>query len=275
MTTLFTGHRLAAGIDRSTRSKVHRLGRSPRCAVLFTPGNAPMAAYLRRQQGAAARLGIDLAAEPYAPTPAAVLAQVLRLREDAAVDAILPLHPLPEGADPARLAAMIGAEKDADGLHPLNAGRAAQGDETAAPPTARACRHVLSALLPDLRGANVVIVGASRIVGRPLAGLLLEAEATVSVCHAATRMLADHTARADVVVSAAGVPGLIGAEHVRKGAILLDVAVIRQGDRLVGDVDLGAVEGRAAIVTHVPDGVGPVTTAFLFDRVCHAAGGQE
>lgn len=271
MTRVFLGHDLAREVDAGTRSLIARLGRSPRCRVLFDPAQAPMTAYLARQREAAAALGIALAAEPYAPDPGQILQQIARLRDDPFVDAAITLYPLPAGLDPALAAGRLGCGKDVDGLHPLNAGRLAGGDPSRAPATARACALVLSRLMPALAGAEVVIVGASRIVGRPLASLLLDAEVTVTLCHAATRDLAAHTRRADAVVTAAGVPGLIGAEAIRPGAVLLDVAITRAAGRLVGDVDLPSVEGKAAVVTHVPDGIGPVTTACLFENVARAA----
>ena len=270
-TTLFFGHALAGAVDARTRSLIAGLGRAPRCTVLLNPDDPAMMAYARRQRAAAEALGIALTFEPYAPDAERVQQQLSRLSEDPAVDAAVTLYPLPAGLDPVVVARRIGAEKDVDGLHPLNTGLTALGDHAAAPATARACLLVATALAPALKGAEVVIVGASRIVGRPLAQLLLDAEATVTLCHAATRDLTSHIRQADVVVSAAGVPGLIGADDIRAGAVLIDVAVTRQGDGLVGDIDLASVQGKAAVVTHVPDGVGPVTTACLFENVARAA----
>jgi len=270
-TTHFVGHELAAEVNARTRVLIARLGRRPRCAVLLDPGSAPMMAYAQRQSAAAALLGIDLVMQDYAQGAERVLEQLARIGADPAIDAAIALHPLPAGLDPLAAARAIGARKDVDGLHPLNAGLLALGDHAGAPATARACALVIAALLPDVKGAEVVIVGASRIVGRPLASLLLDADATVTLCHAATRDLREHTRKADLVVTAAGVPGLIGADAIREGAIVLDVAVVRRANGLVGDVDLASVEGRAAVVTHVPDGIGPVTTACLLENVVRAA----
>ena len=270
-TTIFRGHDLAAEVNARTGALIAQLGRPPRCVVLLDPGNPAMAAYARRQREAASALGIALKVMEYAARPQAVLDQLAGLRRDSAVDAAVALHPLPEGVDASAAAEAIGSDKDVDGQNPLNAGRLALGEQAAAPATARACALVLSRLLPRTEGAEVVIVGASRVVGRPLAALLLDAGATVTICHVATRELAEHTRRADVVVTAAGVPGLIGADAIRPGAIVLDVAIVRQGGRLLGDVDLASVMGQAALVTHVPDGIGPVTTACLFENVARAA----
>jgi methylenetetrahydrofolate dehydrogenase (NADP+)/methenyltetrahydrofolate cyclohydrolase len=222
-----------------------------------------------RQQ--AAEAGITLEFQPYAASADALRAQLAALRDDAAVDAVLTLYPMPRGLPAMEAAMMLGARKDVDGLHPVNAGLLLLGAVTRPPATARACMLAIGELLESLRGAEIVIVGASRIVGRPLASLLLDAGATVTLCHAATGDLASHTQGADVVVTAAGVPGLIEDTHIREGAILIDVSVVRTGQGLVGDVDRARVRGKAAVVTHVPDGVGPITTACLLENVVAAA----
>ena len=194
------------------------------------------------------------------------------------VDGVMTLYPLPAGVDPVTLAEAVGPARDVDGLHPANAGLlgggSAGGDPMHLRPPATAWATLLCAraLGGRLRGAEVVIVGASRIVGRPLAQLLLSDEATVTVCHAATRDLAAHCARADILVTAAGVPGLIGRDHIRPGAIVLDLAVVPAQGGLRGDVDRAAAEGRAAVLSHVPDGVGPVTAACLMHNIATAAG---
>jgi len=271
MTRIFTGHALAERIHDGIREKIVRLGRAPRCAVLIDETSAPMAAYASRQREAAARLGIELSFAGYETSPERLHDQLARLAADPRLDAVMTLYPLPTGIEPVEAAVLIGPDKDVDGLHPLNAGLLALGAAARPPATARACRLAIGELAGSLRGAEIVVVGASRIVGRPLAAMLLDAEATVTVCHVATRDLAEHTRRADIVVSAAGVAGLIGAAHIRDGAILVDVSIIRTEAGLVGDVDLASVDGKAATVTHVPDGIGPITTACLFENVVAAA----
>lgn len=270
MTQIFTGHSLAEKLHRDIAAKIAKLGRSPQCIALYTQGDAPMAAYLARQQAMASSLGITLTPEPYATGRAALRAQLNGLA--ARADGAIPLFPLPDGANAAEVAAWIGPQLDLDGLHPANSGALANGAAGGiAPATARACFLVLQHLLGDLRGAEICLVGASRLIGRPLAQLLLDAEATVTICHAATRDLARHTRGADALVCAAGVAGLIGADHIRTGAVLLDVSIIRRESGLLGDVDVPAVMGKAAVVTHVPDGIGPVTTACLFNTLLDQA----
>lgn len=271
MTRIFTGHALAGRIHDRIGEAIARLGRAPRCTVLIDETNAPMTAYASRQREAAAKLGIELAFAAYEQSPERVRDQLKRLGADPRLDAVMTLYPLPSGIAPVEAALLIGADRDVDGLHPQNAGLLALGAPCRAPATAHACRLAIGELAGSLRGAEIAIVGASRIVGRPLAAMLLDAEATVTVCHVATRDLAEHTRRADIVVSAAGVAGLIGAEHIRDGATLVDVSIIRTQAGLVGDIDLAAVDGKASVVTHVPDGIGPITTACLFENVVAAA----
>jgi len=182
------------------------------------------------------------------------------------------LYPIPSFIDREEVAELIGPDRDVDGQHPLNAGNLALGIQGYRPAaTARACVLVMGEIMGSLKGRRVVVVGASPVVGRPLALMVLEMEATVTVCHAATVDLASQTREADIVVSATGVAGLIKAEHIREGAILLDVGIVRTEKGLVGDVDLDSVGGKAALVTHVPDGVGPVTTACLLANIVAAA----
>jgi methylenetetrahydrofolate dehydrogenase (NADP+)/methenyltetrahydrofolate cyclohydrolase len=275
MLEIVTGFEIAAGIKAETRRRILASGRSVRCVVLLDDSNPGMAAYARRQQASAQEVGIDLQLEAY---PSDVVRLTARLEELAArdeIDAVATLYPLPAGMDARTAAVLIGPGKDVDGLHPLSAGDLALGAVTRPPATAKACLLMAQALAGPLKGLEIVLIGASRIVGRPLANLLLDAEATVTIAHAATRDLAAHTRRADIVVTAAGVAGLIGSDYLSDGAIVLDVSINRGLGGLVGDVDLDAVAHRNVTVTHVPNGVGPVTTACLMRNVADAALGSS
>ncbi|MEQ8449694.1 MAG: bifunctional 5,10-methylenetetrahydrofolate dehydrogenase/5,10-methenyltetrahydrofolate cyclohydrolase [Nitratireductor sp.] len=270
-TRLFKGLDLAARMNAESRSLAAGLDTPPVCLVLADRSNAGARAYSDRQAASAAQAGIDMRIADYAGTVAEINAQFDAIAADGDIDAALMLLPLPHGCDPVEAALRLGPEKDVDGLHPHNAGRLAAGLPARPPATAMACLLCAEEVFSTLRGLDVTIVGASRIVGRPLATLLLDAEATVTLCHVATRDLAAHTRQADLVVSAAGVPGLIGAGHLKPGAAVLDVAVTSTPHGLRGDVDPAAVDGHAGVVSHVPDGVGPVTTACLFRNVVEAA----
>ncbi|GBD46566.1 Bifunctional protein FolD protein [bacterium HR41] len=158
-----------------------------------------------------------------------------------------------------------------DGLTTVSQGRLVTGRPGLRPCTPRGVIELLDAYGVDLTGAEAVVVGRSELVGRPLAQLLLERNATVTVCHSRTRELARVTARADVLCVAAGVPRLIGADHVKPGAVVIDVGIHRLPVGLVGDVDFDAVAARARLVTPVPGGVGPMTVAMLLDNTLRAA----
>ena len=270
MARIYDGRALAARLNGETRARVTALGRAPRCRVLLDGANAGMAAYGARLVESAAAAGITLEVESY-PEPAQVLPRLVALAADAAVDAVATLYPLPAGIDPLQAALVLGPAKDIDGLHPENAGLLALGAPARAPATAQACRLIAEEIAGDLTGREIVLVGASRIVGRPLAQLLLDAGATVTLTHVATRNLAAHTRGADIVITAAGRAGLIGPAHLKPGAVVLDVSINRGPQGLVGDVDLSALFGHDVTVTHVPDGVGPVTTACLLANIAATA----
>lgn len=271
MTIIMTGFEIAEKINTETQKRVLARKRPPRCIVLLDQSNAGMNAYAERLRATAQQAGIMLGTEKYPADAESVFKRIHMLRNDTAIDAVATLYPLPAGVEPGDLAVALGPTKDIDGLHPLNAGNLALGMRSRAPATAQACVLMAQKLAGSLRGLNVAIVGASRIVGRPLAQLLLDHEATVSITHAATRDLPSYTRRADIIVTAAGVPGLIGADHVAKGAIVIDVAINRTATGLMGDADQAVLNGIASVITHVPDGIGPITTACLFRNILDAA----
>jgi len=179
---------------------------------------------------------------------------------------------LPKGLDEAAALAAIDPEKDVDGLHPMNLGRLLAGERGTVPCTPAGCLAILDHYGAKLEGAEAVVVGRSRLVGKPLAQLLLARNATVTMCHTRTRNLADHTRRADVLCVAAGRPRMITGDMVKEGAWVIDVGVNRlDTGRLAGDVDFESVERRAGGVTPVPGGVGLLTVAMLLKNTLAAA----
>lgn len=271
MTSIVTGFEIAARINAETLKQSSSMTRPPRCTVLLDQTNTGMNAYAERLRSMAVQAGIKLEIETYPANAAGLFERIAALKDYPAIDAVATLYPLPSGVDPLELALALGPDKDIDGLHPLNAGRLALGVPSRAPATAQACLLMAQELAGSLKGKNVTIIGASRIVGRPLAQMLLDHEATVSITHAATQDLPTHTRQADIIITAAGVPKLIGADHVTKGAIVIDVAINRTETGLVGDADQAALNGLVSVITHVPDGVGPITTACLFRNILAAA----
>lgn len=179
---------------------------------------------------------------------------------------ILTMHPIPDWITHEALVQMVGPHRDVEGAHPLHAGALALGQSTIVPPTAQAAFLIAEHLCGSLVGKTICVIGASIIVGRPLALLLIAAKATVRVAQATTVDLNAQTHDADIVISAAGVPRLILGSNIRENAICIDVGITRVGDRILGDFDVPSVKGKASYLTAVPDGVGPVTVASLFSN---------
>jgi methylenetetrahydrofolate dehydrogenase (NADP+)/methenyltetrahydrofolate cyclohydrolase len=234
--------------------------------------------YARRQAQACAAVGIDyqLITLDRDASFASARATIQRLNGDPAVTGIMLHLPLPGGMDATELQYAIDPAKDVEGVNPANIGHVVYGRTLIAPCTARAVMEMIAATGVALQGAEAVVVGASEIAGKPIALLAAQQMATVTLCHAATRDLAGHTRRADVLVVAVGRPMLIGADHVRSGAVVIDVGInrVEQADgshKTVGDVDFEAVKLRAAHLTPVPGGVGPMTVAMLLKNTLRSA----
>jgi len=230
-----------------------------RIAVFRDPDNGAATAYAQRLETSAPLAGFEADIRPYPQTLAEFVAIIDKIKCP-----ILPMHPVPDWISADDLVQLIGQARDVEGTHPLHAGAVALGRGQIVPPTAQAAFLIAEHLTDTLVGKTVCIVGASTIVGRPLALLLIQAEATVRVAQQATKDLAAQTKDADIIIAATGVPALINGSHIREGAICIDVGITRVGDQIVGDFDTETVRGRAGWLTMVPDGVGPLTVACLF-----------
>lgn len=278
---LIDGSAVAARVrERVKRGVADRLGRglpAPGLATILVGDDPASAIYVSRKQEACREVGITafdhrLAADA---RPAEIAALIGRLNADQRVHGILLQLPLPEGVEAAPLIDLIDPAKDVDGLTTISQGRLLSGRPGLRPCTPRGVLELLDAYGVALEGREAVVVGRSQLVGKPLAQLLLERNATVTVCHSRTRSLAAVCARAEVLVAAAGVPRLIGREHVRPGAVVIDVGIHRLPEGLCGDVDQSAVRDKAALLTPVPGGVGPMTVAMLLENTLLAADGQS
>jgi methylenetetrahydrofolate dehydrogenase (NADP+)/methenyltetrahydrofolate cyclohydrolase len=228
--------------------------------------------YIRSKHEAAAEVGIrSLDHRLPADVPEdEVLELVAELSRNVEVDGVLPQLPLPEHIDEAKVIRAVDPVKDVDGFHPYNAGQLYLGRPTLVPATPLGIMALVEEYGIPLAGAEAVVVGRSDIVGKPVMHLLLQANATVTLCHSRTRDLAEHTLRADVLVVAVGSPGLVRADMVKEGAAVIDVGQNRTERGLVGDVEEGAAE-RAGLITPVPGGVGPMTIAMLLRNTVRAA----
>jgi len=251
-----------------------RSGVVPTLAVVLVGDFAPSKVYVANKKRAADTVGIASQdhLHPEGLDRGALLALLRRLNADPRVHAILLQLPLPAGLDEDEAIAAIAAEKDADGLHPVNLGRLLAGAPTVVPCTPAGCLELLDHYGCDLKGAEAVVIGRSRLVGKPLAQLLLARHATVTMCHTQTRDLAAHTRRADVLCVAAGRPRTVTGDMVKEGAWVVDVGINRlETGKLVGDVDFASVAARARAITPVPGGVGPMTIAMLLRNTLRAA----
>ncbi len=277
-----TARRLTGGpVARRLRSEtednvtaLRRCGVVPGLAVVVATDNEATLWYVRSIARAADTAGVrctvvDLGADAGEDEIASTLTM---LSEDEDVHGIILQTPLPPGAAADELVAHISAAKDVDGANPLSLGRLTVGQQAFAPATARAVVEILEHYDVPLAGRHVSVVGRSAVVGKPLLQLLLQRDATVTVCHSRSRPLERYTSEADVVVAAVGRPGLLTGEHVRSGAVVVDVGtnVLDNGD-LVGDVEPGSTAEVAAALTPVPGGVGTVTTALLLLHTTQAA----
>ena len=248
-------------------------GRTPVLVTVIVGDDPASEVYVRSKHRACEEAGMGSRHHglPGETSESKLLALVEELNGDDEVDGILVQLPVPDQIDPDRIVAAIDPAKDVDGLTPVNAGLLAHGMPGLVPCTPSGVMELLRHEGVDLEGAEAVVVGRSKLVGVPVARLLLAANATVTVCHSRTRDLAATCRRADVLVAAVGSPRLLGGDAVKPGAVVIDVGVNRTDDGLAGDVDFEAASEVAAAITPVPGGVGPMTIAMLLVNTLAAA----
>lgn len=272
---LLDGRELAARLRDELRQRVGALtattddGHDPILAILRDPASQAAALYAASLDRAAGRVGIatDLLVADEGPLESAIH----RLNEDPRVAGIVVAQPFADPAEGRRLVEHIDPAKDVDGASPTNAGWLARGEPAFVPATALAVIAMLEAYDVRLRGIRAVIVGRSAVVGRPVASLLVARDATVTVCHRATRDLAAETRGAELLVAAAGVPGLIGPEMVSPSSTVIDCGINAADGRIVGDVAFDAVAPIVSAITPVPGGIGPVTPMMVLRQLVEAA----
>lgn len=265
------GKELAARVREDVAREVAELGHVGLATVLV--GDDPAShVYIEAKHKAATAAGIEArdVRMPAASTEAEVLAAVDALNRDDTVDGILVQLPLPSHMDETAVTYAVEPLKDVDGFHPVNAGNLYLGTPLHVPATPWGCMELLAAYGIDPKGKEAVVIGRSEIVGRPAAMLLLHAHATVTICHSRTADLAAHVRRADIVVAAVGIPGIVTAEMVKPGAAVLDVGLTRTDEGIRGDVDPGVAE-VAGHLTPMPGGTGPMTIAMLLRSAVKAA----
>lgn len=281
MTRIIDGKSMADGLLEKVATRVESyvkaMGKQPTLAVILVGDDPASHVYVGRKLKATRQTGMASIERrlPATISQADLLAEIDRLNCDEEVHGILVQLPLPLHMDPAEVLDSIAPAKDVDGFHPVNVGRLSIGKDGLVPCTPLACMHLLESVIEDFKGKNAVVIGKSNIVGKPVALLLLERECTVSVTHIHTQNLSRIVNGADIVVVAAGSPGLLRGGWVKPGAIVIDVGINQvigaDGQRqIVGDA-VASEMGHAAAITPVPGGVGPITVACLLLNTISAA----
>ena len=264
-------------VSEDVAASVERTGRRPGLAVVICGRDAPSMVYLQQILRSCERVGIEgrLVEIDGEASEGNVVETIRDLNADPSVNGIIVQMPLPPAIRLRTVVDAIDPAKDIDGIHPLNAGLLRLGYDGFLPATAHAAVEILRRSGIEIEGRRAVVVGRSAVVGMPAAFLLVRENATVTVCHSRTRDLARHVKDAEILVVAAGRPGLITGDMVRRGVVVVDVGINVVGGTLVGDVDFASVRPKAAAITPVPGGVGPLTNALLLAHLIRAANVQE
>jgi len=278
---ILSGKEVAAKVLAEVKAGVaalrSRTGVQPALAVILVGDDPASQIYVRNKKRAADDVGIATRdfLFPGGCSQAELLETIRTINADPTLHGTLLQLPLPKGMDEDQAVAAIAPKKDADGLHPMSLGNLLGGTPSAVPCTPAGCIEILDHYGIAIEGAEAVVVGRSRLVGKPLAQLLLARNATVTMCHTRTRDLAAHCRRADILCVAAGRPRFVTGDMVKEGAVVIDVGVNRlDTGKLAGDVDFDTVAPRAKAITPVPGGVGPMTVAMLMKNTWRAAARQ-
>ena len=270
---IIDGKKMADALLEKAKEKVASLNFKPCVAIVLVGDDPASQTYTKKKHDACAKVGMESrnVRLPASATQKEIIAQVQHLNESPEVDAILVQLPLPAGVDEDAVLASVSREKDVDGFHQENFGKLALGIGSIAPCTPKGVIYMLKESGVQLPGKHAVVIGRSRIVGKPLALLLLNEGCTVTVCHSKTHDIGAIAKTADIICSAVGKPRLIAADMVKNGAVVIDIGTSKEAEKLVGDVDFAAVSKKASLITPVPGGVGPMTIAMLIENtlVCY------
>ncbi|MCX8196880.1 MAG: bifunctional 5,10-methylenetetrahydrofolate dehydrogenase/5,10-methenyltetrahydrofolate cyclohydrolase [Candidatus Micrarchaeota archaeon] len=259
------GNKLAQEVLSEISAKLEGASPKPTLAFVLVGKNHASEIYAKKKAEDCRKVGINslLVRLPASFTQAQIINKIRELNADQNVDGIIVQLPLPPKIDENKIIEEISPHKDVDGFHPYNFGNTALGVGKIAPCTAAGVVYLLKKSGIKLEGKHAVVVGRSRIVGKPLSLMLLNENCTVTVCHSKTKGLPKYTRQADIVCMAVGKPRMLKASMIKKGAIVIDIGINREGEKLVGDVDFGPVSRKASLITPVPGGVGPMTRAML------------
>ncbi|WP_027955440.1 bifunctional methylenetetrahydrofolate dehydrogenase/methenyltetrahydrofolate cyclohydrolase FolD [Halobacillus kuroshimensis] len=270
------GKQLAEDLREEMKQEVavlHEKGVHPKLVVVIIGEDPASKSYVKGKQRASEKIGMDsdLIELSEETSEQELLDLIHRLNQDDTVHGILVQLPVPEHISDQKIIEAIDPGKDVDGFHPENAGRMLTGQDTFFPCTPYGIMVMLERAAIDVEGKHAVIIGRSNLVGKPVGQLLLNKNATVTHCHSRTKDLKSHTKQADILIVAAGRPGLVSGEHVKEGAVVIDVGVNRVDGKLTGDVDFESAKEVASHITPVPKGVGPMTITMLLHNTIKAA----
>lgn len=270
---IIDGKQIAADIREKLKQKIARLPVAPQLAIVLVGNDEPSLIYVRNKQKAAAQIGLQsqLYHMDEDTSEEELLNVIAKLNADKQINGIIVQLPLPKQLNTNRIINAISPLKDVDGFHPYNTGMLQNNEQPyfiAATPLG--VMKLIKSVNQNLSGKNVVLIGASLIVGRPLATLLLNQECTVSITHAQTKNIKELTTKADILVAACGVAKLVKADWIKENAILIDVGINRNSGKLCGDIDFEDVKEKAGAITPVPGGVGPMTIAMLLSNTVDA-----
>ena len=276
---IINGKELAAKVRANLKTEVEELkkqGINPKLAVIMVGNDASSAVYVRNKSKACNEIGIEF--EEFLLDENINIGELLEIidklnnRDD--VHGILLQSPIPKHLDIRKAFNSISYQKDVDGFHPINIGKLAIGEESFVSCTPAGVMKMLEEYGIEVQGKNAIVIGRSNIVGKPLANLLLNANATVTTCHSKTKNISEIAKNADILIAALGKPKFVTEDMVKEGAVVIDVGINRNEDgKLIGDVDFEKVEPKASYITPVPGGVGPMTIAMLMQNVVKAARG--
>ncbi len=270
---IIDGKKAAEKILNEVREQIKALGKHPVLAVVQVGDNPASTTYVRIKQKKCEEAGIKSIKLHFEEdvSEERLVKEITALNSDKGVDGILVQLPLPPRLDENSVISAVSPDKDVDGITPFNLGRLLRGEESFVPCTPQGIIRLLKEESVGIEGARAVVIGRSVIVGKPISILLLQENATVTMCHSKTRNLKEETLSADILVVAAGKPGLVTREMVKPGAAVIDVGINRVDGRLTGDVDFEGVREVAGLITPVPGGVGPMTVACLLENTLLAA----
>lgn len=273
---LLDGKKLSSKIKENLKKEIAKFieekGVTPGLAVILVGNDPASHTYVSMKAKACKEVGIYSVTHemPDTVTEADILSTIQMINDNPKIHGLLVQLPLPSHVDSTKILEAIAPSKDVDGFHPFNLGRLVAGLDTFVPCTPLGVMELLAEYNVDVKGKDCVVVGASNIVGKPMATLLLNAGATLDICHILTKDLAAHTKRADMVFVGVGKPNLITADMIKEGAVVVDIGINRVGDKLVGDV-AEDVAAKCSYITPVPGGVGPMTIAMLLSNTLKAA----